>query len=174
MRMLRTYRTAILIASYQAIAALVLAIASALLVITSAGDASLLNAAERPLSDSTSLWLDMLYRLTAADLAVALVLIAFSTDAILFSAEEIRRAVHALNPKTPRTTLERIAALCVGSALACVVGLFFPPARLLDLAKRNDLWSSLILLWPTALTVVLAFFLAVLIGSLEVKRRASR
>jgi hypothetical protein len=169
--MLRTFRTAVLLASFQAVVALVLAIASEILLTARHGDASLLYGAALPHNDSMSVWLDMYYRLTAADVAVSIILIALFIDAIRLSAMNICRAVHALNPKTPRTTLERMTALCGGAVIACIVGLSVPPAPLLDLAIHEDLWSSLVFLWATALTVGLAFFSAILIGVLEATRR---
>ena len=116
----------------------------------------------------------MYNRLAIADVAVSTVLITFLIDAIRLSAIDIWRAVNELNPKTPHATLERMTALCAGAVIACVVGLSMPPATLQDLAKHEDLWSSLVFLWPTALTVILAFFSTILIGVFEVAQREPR
>jgi hypothetical protein len=172
--MIGLYWPAFKVALWQAIAAFMLAIASASLIVGRHGTGFAGDEADLIFGVSTNPWLDTLNRLTEADVAVVLVVLAVSMTSICENAEAIRKALHRANPTRFCTVSRQLTTLCGLAVFMCLVGLLSPPARLGDLAKRCDLWSSLIFLWPTALTIVLAFFSAVLIGAFEIRGREPR
>ena len=97
-----------------------------------------------------------------------------SLKSILRNMDDFRRALHGLGQRLPPESLERMAALSAFAALVCVIGLFAMPPWLTEFARRDDLHASVIFLWPTVLTVLLAFFAAVFIGALDADRGGSQ
>lgn len=168
MSLRRTYGAAVTVAGWQAIASALLT-AATLLILTSRGkDPSFW--ADAAIVEPESLCLDMLYRLTTADVAALLVIMALSIDRLFRSANGIRRAIHAADPGHRAALLERMSTLCLLTIFVCVLGLCFAPSHLLVLFNKDGLAAVLVFLWPMILTVIIAFFWSVFIAALKVKR----
>jgi len=170
MRMLQAYWAASIVACEQALAAIALAVASTIILAIGKRDPSVWGTLDRLQPDPARPWLDMLFRLTMADLAALGLILIVSLKSIQRNMDDIRRVAHGLGQKLPPESLERMTALSAFAALVCVIGLFAMPPWLGEFANRDDLHASLIFLWPTVLTVLLAFFAAVFIGALKANR----
>ena len=167
MSLRRTYGAAVTVAGWQAIASALLTSAATLLMFTSRG--------RNPSAafDPEAVLLDILYRLTTADVAALLVIIAFSINRLFQSADNVRRAIYAANPGNRATLHERMSTLCFVTILVCVLGLYFAPPHLLALFNKNWSVAILIFLWPMMLTILIAFFSGVLIAAFRAERPAA-
>jgi len=102
MRMLGAYRSAFKVAPWQAIAAVMLAIASASLTVGRHRTGFAIDEANAVSGDSTNPCLDTLNRLTEADVAAVLVVLAVSMTSICENADAIHRALNRANPTRVR------------------------------------------------------------------------
>jgi hypothetical protein len=174
MRMLRAYWAASMVACEQALAAIALAVASTVILVIGKSGPSVRGTLDRLEPDPAGPWLDMLFRLTVADLAALGLILIVSLKSIQRNMHDIRTAVRGLGRRMPSKSFERMTALSAFAALVCVIGLFAMPPWLTEFANRDALHASLIFLWPTVLTVPLAFFAAVFIGAFEADRSGSQ
>lgn len=164
----QTYRTAIIATCWQAAGSTLLTLIAILLV--SNNDHGRLHLGSDLAIEgieTASHLLNMYYRLTAADVAVLLLILAASMEKIMKASYEFRRAIQAAHPDRLSSVLERISTLCVASIVVCALALCFPPEKLLDMAKRDDALATLIFFWPMLLTVLMAFHSCVLLGALN-------
>jgi hypothetical protein len=161
----QTFSTAFTIAYVQAIAAMTIAALDVIRMLVR-GDAVF---SENEIRDQREFagthWADFCQYMTWLDLALVLVLIIASHDALKRSGRKIQLTARAFNPRTPEATIERLITLSGTSALICLIGLVRPPVFVANIAERHDIFAATALWWPIVASTILAFFLVVLIGS---------